>query len=227
MRKILFAAFILLFVQSVCLAQAPRRFERSLKRSSQNKYLVYVPQNYDPNKEYPLFIAMHRKGGPAIDQYNQWNFFTNRDRYIMLCPQFFGGFQRFTSDEDKKLISMMHEMKEEFRYDPDKVFLVGFSTGADFVQKFSFQNPGRVTAAGILGARNYIEPPYSGKGREVEYFVVAGTRDTIYLDATNKFIQQMKAKGYNVEFQEFPSAADALDDEIKNAVMDFFKRVRK
>jgi len=226
MHKILIAAFILFFVQSNCLAQAPRQYERSLKRNSQIKYLVYVPQNYDSKKEYPLFIAMHRKGGPVIDQYNQWNFFTNRDQYIMLCPQFFGGFQRFTSDEDKKLISMMHEMKSEFKYDPDKVFLVGFSTGADFVQKFAFQNPGRISAVGILGARNYLEPPYSGKGREVKYFVVAGTGNTLYVDATNTFIQQMKSKGYDVEFQESLSAGNALNDDIKNAVMDYFKRVR-
>ena len=226
MRKILVTVFILFMLQGLSQAQPPHRYERSLKRSSQHKYIVHVPQNYDPSRKYPLFIAMHRKGGPAIDQYNQWNFFTNRDQYIMLCPQFFGGFQRFTSDEDKSLISMMHEMKEEFKYDPDRVYLVGFSMGADFVQKFAFQYPGRITAAGILGARNYEEPPYSGKGREVKYFVVAGTRDTIYLDATNKFIQKMKAKGYDVEFQEFLSAGHALNDDIKNAVMSFFKKIR-
>jgi predicted peptidase len=208
-------------------AQAPRRFERSLKRSSEHKYLVHVPQNYDPGTKYPLFIAMHQKGGPAIDQYDQWNFFTNRDRYIMLCPQFFGGFQRFTSDEDKKLISMMHEMKEEFKYDPDKVFLVGFSTGADFVQKFAFRYPGRITAAGILAARNYVEPPYSGKGREVRYFVGVGAEDTLSVATTKMFAQQMKDKGYDAQFQEFPSAGHALNDDIKNAYMTFLKKIDK
>jgi len=224
-HKLLIAAFILLFVQSICLAQAPRRYERSLKRSSQNKYLVYVPQNYDPNKKYPLFIAIHRKGGPAIEQYKQWNFFTNRDKYIMLCPQFFGGYQWFRNDEDRKLIAMMHEMKEEFKYDTDKVFLVGFSTGADFVQKFVFKYSGRVTAVGILAARNYMEPPYSGKGRKVKYFVGVGAGDTLSVDITKDFYQQMKDKGYNVEFQEISSTGHVLNDDIKSAVMDFFKKI--
>lgn len=224
--RVLILTFTILFVtQSFCQAQAPHRYERSLKRSSRNKYLVHVPQNYDPSKKYPLFIAIHRKGGPAIDQYDQWNFFTNRDRYIMLCPQFFGGFQRFTSDEDAKLISMIHEMKEEFRYDPDRVFLVGFSVGADFVQKFTFKYPGRITAAAILAARNYSEPPYSGKGREVKYFIGVGAEDALSVDATKKFAQQMKNKKYNVQFQEFPLVGHTLNDDIKNAVMDFFKKI--
>jgi len=226
MRKILVTVLFLLVLPGLVNAQSPRRYERSLKRSSPNKYIVHVPQNYDSRKKYPLFIAVHRKGGPAIDQYNQWNFFTNRDEYILLCPQFFGGFQRFTSDEDKKLIAMMREMKEEFKYDPDKVFLVGFSVGAGFVQKFAFKYPGRIAAAGILGARNYAEPPYSGKGREVKYFVVAGTGDSFYVDATNEFIQQMKRNGYDVVFQEFPSVGNALNNDTKNAVMDFFKKIR-
>lgn len=224
MRVLILTLTILLTAQTYCQAQPPRRYERSLKRSSQNKYLVHVPQNYDSSKKYPLFIALSQKGGPAIEQYNQWNFFTNRDHYIMLCPQFFGGFQRFTSDEDKKLISMMHEMKDEFKYDPNKVFLVGFSLGADFVQKFAFQYPGRITAAGILSTRNYEEPPFSGKGRETKYFI-AGAGNIYYIDATNKFIQQMKSKGYDVEFQEFSSTRYALNDDIKNAVMNFFKEI--
>lgn len=216
--------FAILFItQAHCQAQAPHRYERSLERSTQNKYLVYVPQNYDSGKKYPLFIAIHSKGGPMIDQYNQWDFFTNRDQYIMLCPQFFGGFQRFTSDEDKKLISMMHEMKKEFKYDPDRVFLVGFSTGADFVQKFAFKYPGRIAAAGILAARNYIKPPYSGKGRETRYFIGVGSKDVLSVDATRTFARQMKEKKYNVVFQEFPSTGFALTDDMKNAVMDFLK----
>jgi len=225
MRKILIAVFILFVLPGLVNAQPPHRYERSLKRKSENKYIVHVPQNYDPSRKYPLLIAMHQKGGPAIDQYEQWNFYTNRDRYIMLCPQFFGGFQRFTSNEDKRLISMMHEMKSEFKYDSDKVFMVGFSVGADFVQKFAFQYPGRIRAAGILSARNYEKPPFSGKGKETKYFV-AGAGNNLYINATSTFIQQMKSKGYDAEFQEFPSTRHALNDDIKSAVMDFFKKIR-
>jgi predicted esterase len=118
-------------------------------------------------------------------------------------------------------------MKEEFKYDSDKVFLVGFSTGADFVQKFAFRYPGRITAAGILAARNYVEPPYSGKGREVRYFVGVGAEDTLSVATTKMFAQQMKDKGYDVQFQEFPSAGHALNDDIKNAYMTFLKKIDK
>src|SRR3989338_1802187 len=220
------AAVILIFLfATICFAQAPRRYERSLKRNSEQKYLVYVPQNYDPARSYPLLIAIHSKGGPAADQYDQWNFHANRDHYIMLCPQFFGGYQFFISEEDRKLLSMMREMQEEFPYKEDRVFMVGFSTGADFVQKFVFTHPGTVSAAAILAARNYPEPPYSGKAREVKYFVGVGANDDLSRVPSRQFYEQLVRLGYDVQFKEFPSVGFQLNAAMKEAVMDFFKNL--
>jgi len=225
MRRILVIVFVLFCVHAITFAQPPNRYERSLKRKSQNKYLVVVPQNYNPKKKYPLFIAIHSKGGPMIEQYNQWNFFSSRNKYIMLCPQFFGGYPFFRSGEDRSLIAMMREMKSEFPYDSNKVFIAGFSTGADFVQNFVFQNPGRVSAAGVLAARNYSEPPYSGKGRKVKYYIGVGADDSSVIGPSRRFYQQLQSKGYDVQFQEFPSTGHVLNDDMKRGVMDFFKRI--
>jgi hypothetical protein len=37
----------------------------------------------------------------------------------------------------------------------------------------------------------------------------------------------MKDKGYDAQFQEFPSAGHALNDDIKNAYMTFLKKIDK
>jgi len=213
-------------LQSTGLAQPPRRFERFLKRDSDVKYLVHVPQNYNPAKKYPLLIAVHRKGGPAIDQYDQWNFFSNRDGFILLCPQFFGGYQLFKSGEDRRLIAMLREMKDEFPYDEDRVFMVGFSVGGDFVQKFTFEHPGHIKGAAILSARNYLEAPYSGKARETWYLVTAGARDAQDVETARSVSASLNKNGYKAGYAEFPDLGHFLNNDVKNAAMYFFKAVK-
>jgi predicted esterase len=160
-----------------------------------------------------------------MDQYNQWNFFANRDKYIMLCPQFFGGYALFMSDEDKNLISMMREVKDEFKYDPHKVFLVGFSTGAEFAQHFLFEHPGYIRAAAILAIANFREPPYSGEGRETQYFIGVGTEDTLRVEPTQRLYEQLKKNGYDAFYDQFDFVGHDLNDGVKNKVMEFLKTI--
>jgi len=223
MRATVLILFLLTVLPQVGSTQPPRRHELSLKRSPDSKYLVFTPQNYDPKKKYPLFIAIHPTGGPAVDQYNQWNFWTNRDHYILLCPQFYQGYQLFLSGEDKKLMAMLREVKSEFRYDPKRVYMVGFSTGAEFVQRFVFEHPGYVSAAGILSVVNYAEPPYSGKGRKTNYFVGVGKDDALSVQPTRRLREELEHKGYNVRYMDSPEGAHTLGDGLKEAFMDFLK----
>ena len=161
LKKICILIFITLFYQSYALAQPPRLHKRALKRNPSFEYLAYTPQNYDPTRKYPLFVAIHWNTGTARQQYEQWSNITNREYFIMLCPQFQYGYQWLQGREDRILIQMMDQLMKEFKFDKKKVYLVGFSGGAQFVHRFAFKHPTRIKVAGVLAGGNYSRPPGS------------------------------------------------------------------
>lgn len=227
MRVLILTFTVLFAAQTYCQAQPPRLYKRSLPNNRDNQYWVHVPQDYDPHRAYPLMIVLQGKGGEPKPQYEQWNFYSNNAHYIMLLPRFFRGYHRLASGEDQKLMAMLREMNNEFRYDPDRVFMVGYSLGADFVQHFMFQHPGIVRAAAILEAENYMNPSYAGKGRQSVYFVGYSERMDKYSHQMNEeaaaFVRNMTKAGNHVTAKEFIYPGYDPSDAMKMAVMDFFK----
>jgi len=52
-----------------------------------------------------------------------------------------------------------------------------------------------------------------------------GEKDLSAMDITQNFYQQLISKGYDVQYQEFPSVGHVLNDDIKNGVMGFLNNL--
>lgn len=102
-------------------------------------YKVLLPENYDPNKKYPLFMALHGDGISNIREFSQyWKpdvflssgfIFAYLQSSQVICHNGYG----WLDDPDKAnkdILSCYSAIANAYSVDPDRVLIGGFSGGA-------------------------------------------------------------------------------------------------
>lgn len=206
-----------------CFAAGPLLFKKVLSGEAIWSYLVRLPEDYSKDKKHVLCIVVHWRTGTADEQIHQWEFLASKSGYVLLSPQFEEGYQELVHGEDERLIRMISEAQKEFSVDPDRIFLVGYSGGAEFVHRFALKHPQYAKAACVIGGENYVMLPGPKAGR-VRYYVAVGKKDD-RRQATLFFYQRLKKKGYDVSFQDYPSVGHELNASIREMVVRFLKDV--
>jgi predicted esterase len=219
MRKIVCVLFCAVSFLGVCFAQGPELIERTLKGNVSQKYILQLPGRYASENKYPLFIAVHWFNGTAQQQINEWKFLANKKSYILLAPQFSEGYQTLRDKEDDTLVEIIREVENEYAVDRERIYLVGFSGGAQFAHRFAYRQP-FIKAVCVLSAGAYDPPPASGNVKTVKYLVGAGEEDERYAKA-EKYASLLRKSGFDVVFEGFPLIGHNLHANIKLAVEKF------
>ncbi len=106
------------------------------QKSAQPKLEVLVPENFDKNKKYPLFLALHG-GGENIDAFKpQWTSSLLKNEFIVAYPQSsqlvsMTGYSwtediELTKNEIKKAFD---KVLKDYPVDSSRVIVGGFSSG--------------------------------------------------------------------------------------------------
>lgn len=118
------------------------------------EYLVQLPPDYDPYRRYPCLVALH--GGSQPDYQITWwagayNRALNmrlgqasRHGYIVIAPQWkqgSGNAYQFTTAEHHAVLASLRESLLKFSIDSDRVFLTGYSTGANAAWDIALAHP--------------------------------------------------------------------------------------
>jgi predicted peptidase len=123
-----------------------------LSNGDSKKCTVFVPFNYDPQKQWPTIVFLQGVGeggsdgvknttvglGPAIAKKPE------TFDFIAVFPQS-GGF--WTSDDSHQMaIDCLNAVEKEYSVDKSRVYLTGLSTGGKGVWLIGAKNPGRFAA---------------------------------------------------------------------------------
>lgn len=125
------------------------------------EYLIYIPSSYDPNSTTPVLFAFHGFGG-----YNQY--FINTADFRALADQFNfiavypqglvcndgttwntnppGGDNKCSQDDIGFFAALLSEISSNYTIDSSRVFLTGYSNGADFSYAMACFQSSLVTA---------------------------------------------------------------------------------
>ena len=172
LRSKLFFVFLFALVMSgVCLAQdrekilAPKVFKNA--KSETLLYRLFVPQNYDPKKKYPLVLYLHGGGGRGTDNLKQIeggngyliDFFTQAEtqsRYpsFVVAPQspMQEGWIEYDSMTPTRQLRLVFELIEDLRgtyhIDGHRLYVAGQSMGGFGTFAIISEHP-RLFAAGL------------------------------------------------------------------------------
>lgn len=130
--------------------QFPRGMSRTVERTLDARYLIFLPPGYDPKESYPTIVFLHGGGergddldrvrihGPprlAADRPDEFPF-------IIVSPQVEDGLIWST----RVLDALLDEVTERYAVDPDRIYLTGLSMGGYGTWHLAMEFPDRFAA---------------------------------------------------------------------------------
>jgi len=178
-------------------------------------YMVYLPEDYNPQKQYPLLVYLH---GSASDETNlKGARFVIPDGFIALGPNGRGPSNCYTFDNAQSDIAeAITAVIDSYSVDPEKIILSGFSMGGYGVYRTFYETPGKFKALAIFsGHPNIANDWWSEKGifpdftkdeylqvfKDMPIFIFHGKADrNCAFEITEQIIEKLKQYGAQVTF---------------------------
>jgi len=175
----------------------------------ERRYAIYVPENYDPHRKWPVIVFLHgasRRGDDGVDQTRQGlgpAIMQHPERFpcIVVMPQ---------CPRGKKWPEVSHHIEtalahttNEFNVDSDRVYLTGLSMGgfgtfyygSDYAHRYAAM----VAIAG--GARERVVDPLS----TTPVWIFHNQGDTIVpVSRSRAMAQALERVGAPVQYTEYP-----------------------
>lgn len=201
--------------------------------NSSVKFFYYIPVSLLASQTpYPVITWVPGLDGDGEESVpGELYDLADKKGYAILSPTFKFNENDFNQNKSyqypqawsgKALVDMLDKAKEHgLNY--SKLYMVGFSAGAQFSSRFSFMKPEMVDACALLGSGARVQPD---RKTNVKYFIGIGTQDTeyrqqnaeIFYNAAQKLNIPIVYNKYNIEH-------DTNEAEF-NDVVEFFEKVR-
>jgi predicted esterase len=176
-------------------------------------YVVWIPEDFDPSRRYPLIVYLH---GSASTEYDIMGFRSGMpDGFIALGPKGRGPSNWYSWDgAQTDIAESIRSVKENFPIDEANIFLAGFSMGGYGVYRTFYESPetyrGIAVFSGIPRVRfgapegetliDFNEERFLEPFEGVPVFVFHGKRDiNVPFGETEQFIGKLERAGALVE----------------------------
>ena len=188
------------------------------------EYSLYVPENYDPDRRWPMIIALHGGHGRGDDYLLTWLRPAKSIGYIVLSPKSLGNTWSLMqpSVDIRSILTMVEELLDEYTIDTGRLFASGLSDGGTFSYAIGLHCPklfagiAPIAAAGVFP--QWLESPAA---KRLPMYVVHGGQDFIFPVAmaratTNQLIENGFA---NVTYKELPEWGHAYTYSINETLV--------
>ncbi len=174
---------------------------------SPQRYWLYLPEGYTPEKKYPLVLFLHGRGergsnleavlthGPPklVKQGKSFPF-------IMVAPQLDGVHMFWQTNE---LLALLDHIEQEYSVDADRVYCTGLSMGGFATWALGVAAPERFAA--LLPICGGGDPPNAARLKHVPTWVFHGAEDPVVpVGLSEQMVNAMKKAGGTPRFTSYP-----------------------
>ena len=183
-------------------------FESVSKQSYPFPYLTYLPEDYDPAKQYPLVVFLHGAGERGNERASlaRHGWFKHAEQgeqfpFIMVAPQCPEG--KYWGSYIESLNVFLDTILETYSVDRNRVYLTGLSMGGTGTWLWSLSNPERFAAvAPICGTGVYW---FAERLVDKPLWVFHGDKDDIVpLLESEHMVESLRKRGGNPKFTVLP-----------------------
>ena len=251
-----------LLVLSILLPLAARAVETEIKDADGPTSWVYTPtEKPDPAKTYWLVVGVHGVGGNGRGACGVADWATAMDDVIVLGPSFAQmsreEYEKRNADQarppgpprdsyqmsgpvhEAKLKAQIAELGRHWDLHP-KVFIHGFSAGAQFTHRFAFKNPEIVDAVSAHSAGSWASPEGDDRinpaARAIPFALSCGEADNgkmspssgfTRIEACRAFAADLLSCGFSVQLGTWPGVDHNQAPEAKALGRALLERLRK
>lgn len=187
------------------------------------EYSLYVPENYDPSRRWPLIIALHGGHGRGDDYLLTWLRPAKSKGYVVLSPKSLDQTWSLMQPgvDIRSILSMIEELLDEYTIDTSRLFATGLSDGGTFSFALGLSCPklfagiAPIAAAGELVALFNLE-----QSKTLPVFMVHGAQDFIFPVAMARRTHTLLTEsGFNVIYKELPEWGHAYTYAINETLV--------
>ncbi len=176
---------------------------------TERRYVVYVPYEYEPAREWPLVLFLHGAGERGDDGLIQSEVGIGRairrwsERFpcIVVMPQCPRGVWWDKALPHAELA--MEQTRAEYRIDPARVYLTGLSMGGYGTWLIGAREP--VQYAALMPICGGGEPGDAKELARTPIWAFHGGKDgTVKPEESRRMVEAVKKAGGDVQYTEFP-----------------------
>jgi len=174
-------------------------------------YVVFVPEDYDGTKEYPVILFLHgsgeTKGGSKMPvEVGIGTAIKAREKtfpFITIIPQAEKRSWGADSENGKRAMAMLDEVMKEYKTDPKRVYLTGLSMGGYGTWSLAAAHPDKWAAiVPVCGGGN---PMDAEKIKGIPCWCFHGDADTtVPTQKSRDMIEALKKTGAEPKYTEYP-----------------------
>jgi phospholipase/carboxylesterase len=200
-------------------------FQHHERDGALGAYSLYVPENYSPDRQWPLIICLHGGYGAGHEYIWTWLRSARTKGYILLSPKSLGDTWSMTmgSPDTRSVMKMLERVEEDYAVDRSRVYLTGLSDGGIFTYIMGLERHELFAGiAPVAGALHMAADPMlrTGTGKELPIFVIHGVHDFIFpVTFTRQTNQLFKQLGYDLKYEELPEWGHAFPYSINERLV--------
>lgn len=219
-RSLIAASVLLVGLSSCSSADNPNRH----RFEDPSPYYLYTPRDYSPDQAWPLFIGVNDMSTDGKSCWDTWQRYADEKGFVLLCPELADpDGQLNQASANDRLLKIVDGLYSEYTL-VAKIFLVGFSEGAQFVHGYAFANPNYVVGVSVIAAGNYFRPP--PELSRIPFEVIVGERDNpVAVDHAQELAGLLDSEGYRVGLHVLPGVGHAINKDAIQITLDMYDRV--
>jgi predicted esterase/tetratricopeptide (TPR) repeat protein len=207
---------------------------RSPADSTLQPFSIVLPEGFDPEKTYPLLVALHGSGVDEVSFAQSAGQSPNWKDYIVLAPRGRSLSGWYLGQDERDLVDLIALTKRMFHV--DRTLCYGFSMGGYGVWRMTLLHPdlfdGAICVSGgtsaWVGNREQTDVRgHIAEGSKLKYLVIHGTEDrALPIADTDSLVSTLKDKGYDVTYIRVPGGGHgdfSTRDMVKEWLKDTFK----
>jgi len=216
---------LLLLTTLILLLGKSQAAEVIIKDDANSNCYVYTPPRVNKSKTYWLVVGVHSLGGSGKGAAGIANWAKKGD-CIVIGPSFQNGYQAGNGKSAAKLLKLQKTLSATYKLH-DKMFIHGFSAGAQFAHRFTFNHPKHVLGCSAHSAGSWATggqwASISTKAKTIPFVLSCGEKDTgkafsnapmNRLEWFEEFSAQMQKKGFKCVSKTLPRQGHRISPEV-------------
>ena len=197
----------------------------SNERGERGGWSLYVPEDYDAARPYPLIVALHGGSGHGRDFLWTWVATARSQGAILLCPTAIGRTWSLHEAEadGANIAAMVRYVAKRWRIDGSRVLLTGMSDGGTFCYVAGLQAEAPFTHLAPSSASFspfLIEGADGARIRGLPIYLMHGTRDWMFpVEAAQMAEAALSAAGAAVTYREIEDLAHTWPREENSRIL--------
>ena len=192
---------------------------------------LFVPQEYNADRKWPLVLALHDEGGRGEDYIQTWAEAAKARGMIVFCPTYQMVQGGVPYEHDERLLRLKHRIESQYEIDSNRVLVVGFGTGGHYAFYLGLRYPNEFSAIASIG--NAVEGSFRklfsfsyAKVNQLPVLILTSSGDKIQKSADALAeLDSFRAKGYKIETAEAEHAEDIKNPKTNSSILEWFDRV--